>query len=303
MQNIGINNTMNISFSEDKESDRKSNDKADLNNIMKKNIKFDYHEDISDYSNTFLVNHDHNNTIVKSKLNTEYDPIADSFYELPLLQINKKNEVGLNNHYCGSSINNTMKQNINNDCNNDSFEDDNGDNNGDFSQDIHSINFLFDSKDIDEYDNGLSSFSNVSIQNDTNPECDISYLFKINKQLNYSTDKPLWYILNENNYSSFGPISSVGLLTLFRENKITGSTRVRLLDIFRPIDKTNTYIPLREIARPNFLLDYYAINNELEEIISNVYFPSITITNKPKNKNKNKKRIKGKELVITHKFE
>lgn len=185
----------------------------------------------------------------------------------------------------------------NQDCDN-SFDDAD-----DLKASIDTIHYLFPNiKDIDEF------ATDISCEDNDNTDCDISYLFKINNQLNYSPNKPLWYILNETNYSSYGPISSIGILSLFRNKKINGRTKVKLLDVFQPIDKEHTFIPLRNISKPNYLIDYYTVNPQLIENITKVEFLSITNTTHQVNSNAKKKKhinmkTKGKELIIKHKYE
>jgi len=70
--------------------------------------------------------------------------------------------------------------------------------------------------------------------------------------LSYPKDQPLWYIYQALSKSCFGPVSSISLEEMLKENIINVYSEIRLIDIYGTnIDKDFVYFKLQDINESN----------------------------------------------------
>ena len=101
--------------------------------------------------------------------------------------------------------------------------------------------------------------SEIFEQNDFN----IEIVYKFNEKLKYPKNYGLWYIYHQRANSSFGPLSSKEVESLYKQGKINIQTKIRLIDIFNFFDKEPfSFIQLNNLETaldcimPNLLLRF-----------------------------------------------
>lgn len=70
----------------------------------------------------------------------------------------------------------------------------------------------------------------------TTPEFDIKILYSVNKRLQLTESVPLWYLFHSGVKSSYGPLSSIQIESLFNSKQVFSNSLIRLIDIY---EKTN----------------------------------------------------------------
>lgn len=85
-------------------------------------------------------------------------------------------------------------------------------------------------------------------------------ILRVNKNINYSEDLPLWYIYHSEADSSYGPISSKDICQMIKSDLINEDTKIRFIDTFLYKGfKSFEFFPLKEIKIDNFS-EYVKIN-------------------------------------------
>lgn len=103
-------------------------------------------------------------------------------------------------------------------------------------------------KNVDDFFNKniekKSKVLNLPIQ-----EC----ILRVNKNINYSEDIPLWYIYHSEAESSYGPISSNDICQMIKSELINEDTKIRFIDTFlyKNIKQFDFFL-LKEIKTDNF---------------------------------------------------
>lgn len=132
----------------------------------------------------------------------------------------------------------------------------------------------------------------IVMQGDSN--FDIKVLQKYNKKLQYPENLPLWYLFHPMIKSSFGPMTTSQIESMYNSKQIFSNSLIRFIDIYERKDTDQfNFFPIKELENENLL-------NEIipSKILKYLYVDNLNLIDTKELEVKNNNSINVEEIII-----